>query len=97
MYLSSKAQRAINKIQAFLAKTDYPKSKKISYETTKNSLRTYLSELTTLLYKEARKEDSRGSHYVSCLRNENSCRCQHDNARIEAITTEVQRLLRGFP
>jgi len=95
MYVSSKARRAINNINAFLAKTDYPASKRVSYETTKTSLRFYLNELTTLLYKECRREDSKGSHYVSCLQNQSGCRCTVDNLRIETIAQEVQHLLRG--
>ena len=89
MYITSKAQRAINNINAFLAKTEYPASKKISYESTKTSLRTYLAELNYLLYKEPRKK----SHYVSCT--EFVCKCSQDNLRIENIVSEVQRLLRG--
>jgi len=95
MHVSSKARRAIANINTFLAKNDYPASKRISYETTKTSLRVYLGELTALLYKESRREDSRGSHYTSCRGDSSGCRCIADNHRIEAIFQEVQHLLRG--
>lgn len=95
MHVSSKARRAISNINAFLSKTDYLPSRRVSYETTKTSLRVYLLELNTLLFKENRREDSRGSHYVSCAPGATNCRCFVDNSRIEAIVVEVQRLLRG--
>jgi hypothetical protein len=101
MHVSSKARRAISNINAFLSKTELPQGgargglRRVSYETTKTSLQIYLGELNTLLYKENRREDSRGSHYVSCSPGATNCRCFVDNSRIEAIASEVQRLLRG--
>jgi len=97
MHVTSKARRAIGNINSFLSRSDYPPARRmshVSYETTKTSLRTYLSQLTSLVDGEARREDSRGSHYVSC-RGESGCRCAGDNQRIENICQEVQHLLRG--
>jgi hypothetical protein len=95
MHVSSKARRAIANINNFLPRNDYRPAQRMSYETTKASLRIHLSELTSLLYKESRREDSRGSHYVSCRETGSGCRCSADNQRIETICQEVQYLLRG--
>lgn len=97
MHISSKARRAINNIDTFCARSDYPQHKKISYETTKTSLRYFRGELESLINREPRKENFKGSHYISCDDlNNPGCKCQNDNRRIEEICSDVQRLLRGM-
>lgn len=97
MHITSKARRAISNIDSFLCRSDYPDSKKISYETTKSSLRYHRSILEGLLSKGSRKENFKGSHYFYCTDvNNPNCLCSIDNAKINEHVQDVQRLLRGM-
>lgn len=97
MHISSKVNRAYEKINTFLARTDYPESKKISYECTKQSLQYHLGMLQSLMSKGARRENYKGSHYMHCTATTNgSCECERDNARILDHINDVNRLLRNM-
>ena len=96
MHISSKVQRSLDKINVFLARTDYPESKRISYECTKNSLRYHQGVLQMLISKGTRRENYKGSHYMHCTSQNNSCECERDNAQILDHINDVNRLLRNM-
>jgi hypothetical protein len=96
MHVSTRARRALDQINIFLARRDYPETKKISFECTKKSLRYHPSQLLALLSKGVRKENYRGSHYMQCTQFNGGCPCESDNARILEHVSDVNRLLRGM-
>jgi len=96
MHVTTKARRALDQINIFLARKDYPASKKISYECTKTSLQYHQSGLIALLSRGVRKENYRGSHYMQCTSVNGGCPCESDNARILEHVSDVNRLLRGM-
>lgn len=95
MHITTKVNRAYEKINAFLIRTDYPESKKISYECTKTSLRYHMGVLQGLMAKGSRKENYNGSHYYSCTSTvQNNCECYRDNLLILDQINSINRLLR---
>jgi hypothetical protein len=95
MHLTTKAYRALDQINMFLARS-YPEAKKISYESTKSSLRYHQSVIQSLVSKGVRKENFRGSHYMQCTNFKGGCECERDNAQILDHISSVNRLIRGM-
>ena len=95
MHISTKAYRALDQINLFLARS-YTEAKKISYESTKSSLRYHQSIIQSLLNKGVRKENFRGSHYIQCQNTKGGCECERDNAQILDHISSVNRLMRGM-
>lgn len=94
MHLTSKITRCLNKIDAFHSKA-YPENKKISYESTAQSLYYYKSILNGYLSR-PRKENSKGSHYLDCFDNSGYCRCMMDNQIVLNDIEAANRLMKNM-
>lgn len=98
MHITSKINRCLSKIEAFMSRRDYSANDAPVYESTRNSLTYLRSQLYAYMNKEGREENVNGSHYRSCQFKTKTgyCQCQADNAAICVLIDDCNRLMRGM-